>query len=159
MSYNKTTWQTGDIVTAEKLNNIENGIENVESLPSVTAEDDGDVLTVVSGAWAKATPSGGVFVVHDEYDGESGTDTLDKTWKEIHDALASGKFVPIVFINEEYNSAKQAYIYGAGVDGAGGDGDYEVMVYDISNNAYASFYADTENGYPSYSEDNGETEH
>ena len=28
MSYNKTTWQTGDIVTAEKLNNIENGIEN-----------------------------------------------------------------------------------------------------------------------------------
>ena len=26
--YVKTTWQAGDIVTAEKLNNIENGIEN-----------------------------------------------------------------------------------------------------------------------------------
>lgn len=28
------------------------------SLPSVTADDNGDVLTVVSGSWAKAAPSG-----------------------------------------------------------------------------------------------------
>lgn len=28
MTYNKTTWVNGDIITAEKLNNIENGIEN-----------------------------------------------------------------------------------------------------------------------------------
>ena len=27
MSYNKTTWQAGDVITAEKLNNIEAGIE------------------------------------------------------------------------------------------------------------------------------------
>lgn len=27
MSYNKTTWQSGDVITAEKLNNIEAGIE------------------------------------------------------------------------------------------------------------------------------------
>lgn len=27
MAYNKTTWQTGDTITAEKLNNMENGIE------------------------------------------------------------------------------------------------------------------------------------
>lgn len=27
MSYNKTNWQTGDIVTADKLNNIETGVE------------------------------------------------------------------------------------------------------------------------------------
>ena len=32
MSYNKTTWQTGDVITAEKLNNIEEGIENNRSL-------------------------------------------------------------------------------------------------------------------------------
>lgn len=29
MSYNKTTWINGDIITAQKLNNIEDGIENV----------------------------------------------------------------------------------------------------------------------------------
>ena len=28
MTYNKTTWANGDIITAEKLNNIESGIEN-----------------------------------------------------------------------------------------------------------------------------------
>lgn len=29
MSYTPTTWQTGDTITAEKLNNMESGIENV----------------------------------------------------------------------------------------------------------------------------------
>ena len=28
MSYEKTTWTNGDVITAEKLNHIENGIEN-----------------------------------------------------------------------------------------------------------------------------------
>lgn len=28
MNYEKTTWQNGDIITAEKLNNIEDGIAN-----------------------------------------------------------------------------------------------------------------------------------
>lgn len=46
MSYEKTTWATGDVVTAEKLNNIEDGIANarrgfktIELLPS--GNDDG----------------------------------------------------------------------------------------------------------------------
>ena len=32
-------------------------------LPAVTSDDNGDVLTVVSGAWAKAQPSGGGAVI------------------------------------------------------------------------------------------------
>lgn len=28
MSYEKQTWETGEIITAEKLNHMENGIEN-----------------------------------------------------------------------------------------------------------------------------------
>ena len=33
--------------------------EVVDSLPAVTSDDDGDVLTVVDGAWTNAAPSGG----------------------------------------------------------------------------------------------------
>lgn len=38
MAYNKNTWQNGDIITAEKLNNIEDGIENIDSLNLVNGE-------------------------------------------------------------------------------------------------------------------------
>lgn len=31
MSYTPTNWQTGDTITAEKLNNMESGIENVNN--------------------------------------------------------------------------------------------------------------------------------
>ena len=31
MSYTKTTWSDGDVITAEKLNNIENGVESASS--------------------------------------------------------------------------------------------------------------------------------
>ena len=61
-----------------------NGGGGSSSLPEVTSDDNGDVLTVVEGAWAKAAPSGGggVLVVHMDDD----TGALDKTWQEIADA-------------------------------------------------------------------------
>lgn len=42
-------------------------VNGSDALPAVTAEDNGDVLTVVEGAWANAAPSGGgggVFIAH-----------------------------------------------------------------------------------------------
>ena len=51
-------------------------------LPAVTGSDNGNVLTVVEGAWAKAAPSGGVLVVHGTM-GEEYAVTLDKTFAEI----------------------------------------------------------------------------
>ena len=39
MTYNKTTWTAGDTITAEKLNNIENGVEAASaalSYPTIT---------------------------------------------------------------------------------------------------------------------------
>lgn len=45
MTYEKTTWQTGDIITAEKMNNIENGIVNnfIEGLGKIQEYDKGDL--------------------------------------------------------------------------------------------------------------------
>ena len=34
MAYEKTTWANGDIITAAKLNNMEDGIESIIGLPS-----------------------------------------------------------------------------------------------------------------------------
>ena len=59
MSYDKNTWAKGDVITAAKLNNMEDGIANAGG--------------------------GGVLVANvtaiDEF-----TYDLDKTWQEIHDA-------------------------------------------------------------------------
>lgn len=61
MSYVKQTWATGDVVTAEKMNYIENGIAN----------------------------AGGVFIIQKTTSGN--THTLNKTWNEINMAARSGK--------------------------------------------------------------------
>ena len=47
MSYTKTTWVTGDIITADKLNNMENGINGSYPL-LVTYTSDGDTTTTLS---------------------------------------------------------------------------------------------------------------
>ena len=60
MAYTKQTWETGDVITAEKLNHMEDGIGGT------------------SGA-------GGILIIHVTYD-NTGT-FLDKTWQEIFDAM------------------------------------------------------------------------
>ena len=67
MSYNKTTWTNGDIITAEKLNNIEDGI--------------------ASGG------SGGVLVVSTVYDDDSGKTYLNKTFEEVKNFMLSGGMI------------------------------------------------------------------
>lgn len=56
MSYVKTTWKTGDVVTAVKLNNIEDEVDTLskeEKIPAYNTTDDDKVLTVdVSGSTA-----------------------------------------------------------------------------------------------------------
>lgn len=62
MAYTKNTWKTGDIVSSQKLNHMEDGIANSEN----------------------------VFIVGGVSFGNSGIEgTLDKTWQEIHDAMLS----------------------------------------------------------------------
>ncbi len=51
MSYDNNIWKTGDTISADKLNHMEQGISDGHELPSVTAADNGKVLGVVNGKW------------------------------------------------------------------------------------------------------------
>ena len=65
-------------------------------LPKVTSTDNGDVLTVVDGKWAKAVPSGGgggSFLVTITWDETSSEYVSDKTYAEITAAFESGQAV------------------------------------------------------------------
>ena len=48
--YIKTNWQDGDIITADKMNNIENGIKDVEGVATSLKEDITTIRKVVPGA-------------------------------------------------------------------------------------------------------------
>ena len=68
MSYTPTNWENGDIITAEKLNKLENGV-------------------------ADSGGSGGdsnIFAIHYTIDGTFAA-TSDKTYTEIQTAVAAGK--------------------------------------------------------------------
>ena len=47
MSYEKQTWETGDVITAVKLNHIESGVEASSFTPQVTGTvDENDAVTL-----------------------------------------------------------------------------------------------------------------
>ena len=75
----------------DAVNSIPAPVPPEKELPEVSAGDDGDILTVVSGAWAKSSPVSEIFLVtFDEVDGNL---TCDKTYSEITTALSNGKTV------------------------------------------------------------------
>lgn len=67
MTYEKQTWVNGDVITAEKLNHMEDGI--------------------ASGG------SGGVLVVSTVYDDDSGKTYLNKTFEEVKNFMLSGGMI------------------------------------------------------------------
>lgn len=87
MAYTKNTWRTGDIVSSQKLNHMEDGIansENVFIVGGVSLDENGD-------------PIG----------------TLDKTWQEIYNALQS-KVCIVVYVSD--NEIMQFRIEGSMYD-------------------------------------------
>lgn len=48
MAYTPTVWETGDIITAVKLNKLENGVAAIAGVMVVPAEEEGDVATLTS---------------------------------------------------------------------------------------------------------------
>lgn len=140
------------------------GLAN-DQFPSVTATDNGKVLTVADGKWAVANASGGTTVAANptlagteadltglqvgdtkykvpEGGGvlvvhEDENQTLDKTWQEIFDAVSTG----VVFIAQVKETQVQTglvvKVY------VGGDGTY--LLKDSKTNTYAT---DSASGYP-----------
>lgn len=103
MSYTPTEWVTGDIITAEKLNKIENGIASVGGMLIVTVSEKPDSETIM---------------------------ILDKTWQQIHDAVLSTgamaiyreiqdnrtyilSFISVYYDSENYGVAVSGYVFTA----------------------------------------------
>lgn len=85
MAYEKTTWQSGDVVTSEKLNNIENGIASLDYVilePTVDIETGylylgksyNELLAYYNGnkiviaKWQFSNDGGGEVTAYQEYD-------------------------------------------------------------------------------------------
>ena len=87
MSYIKTTWETGDVITAEKLNKMEDGIESAGGDDSV-------------------------FIVNIDAEDNSGTitATADKTRQEIVAAADAGKPI-IIILTHNYPTQQSSTIF------------------------------------------------
>lgn len=75
MTYTPTTWATGDVITADKLNNIEQGIVNA------------------GGAKALIVTASNLPDKNNTYT----TPTLDKTFDEIANAISGGRAIFVKF--------------------------------------------------------------
>lgn len=80
MAYNKTTWQNGDTITAEKLNNMENGIANLPIM---------------------------IVTVHEEDIGGDYSDMTDYSSSEIIAAIDAGKLVFVNYYNTWLMASKE----------------------------------------------------
>lgn len=101
------------------------------------------VYNAATGKWENG-PAGGALIVHRSHDEEHGIYTLDKTWKEIADAILVG---PVLLLLDDI-----------------GYGEYNVSsipidYVEIRNGNYrvscsqGEFDTDSENGYPYYQAD------
>jgi len=140
MSYTPTTWQTGDTITAEKLNHMEDGIGDAvsSSLPEVYPADDGKFLMVVNGEWHVVDTT---FVVNCTPTSPDLSGTMDKTPAEIYAAYqagleiivrlirGSGEYIEIRPIVSVDNESGTASLVGSAVDGAEETGYFLVQFY------------------------------
>ena len=108
MSYDKTTWAKGDVVTAAKLNNMENGIEAIDTAqaavfsPDISEPQDGDTLVYYSDiqGWENRHPTENDYVITCTVTGADFSGTTDATRQQITDAYNDHKNI---IIKTSYN--------------------------------------------------------
>ena len=127
MSYTPTEWKSGDTVTSAKLNKMEQGINT-------------------------AINSGNVLMVNVTYDDEDNA-TLDKTWKEIYDAMLIGS---VIIIENDNNRMFHDNVISAYYDNYDNDDNIyyvRAIYYNIVSDTVVpgiwNFLTTSENGYPS----------
>ena len=113
MSYNKTTWANGDVITAEKLNNIESGVEEANS----------------------------PLVVNFTWDSEEQVGRTDKTFGEIRTALENGRLVGIKNMTDDSNGLSVSFYIIHGItynvsEGEFANGTVEAASQNIAATAY-----------------------
>lgn len=140
MSYTKHEWVNNETITAAKMNNIEDGIEEA----------------------AQSGGGGALIVTYDNGEGQ-----LDKTVKEIYDAIVSGTPVYLKYINgtpdDTYTSRQflapitntYAYAYGAYFRVVANMPRYMTVspsssIFDVYKPAVVIFSASSINSYPTF---------
>lgn len=104
MAYVKTVWETGDVITAEKLNNMEDGI------------DDHDPI-VLTGTW------------HDEGGGFYNIE-FDISGAEMFEAMAAGKRIVLIYPYDESLVPVESIGYVTYIDREEEDGAYRYNAKD-----------------------------
>lgn len=134
-----------DMIAA--ITKLEETSPSVE-LPKVTSTDNGDVLTVVSGKWAKAAPSGGGGsepLIINQTDTGSSYD-LNKTWKQIKDAFAGGTACVVTWVDS--GTTWNALIVGYSENSE--SSEYIIKRIMVDGMGYMGYTATSETDYPSY---------
>ena len=106
MSYTPTEWKTGDVITAEKLNNMESGIAGGQELFIIHATG----IATVPG-----TPT---------------TPVLDKTHEEITNAIQNGK-MPVMIADVE--ASKVTLQFAGYIGGAVGSYAFYSIMPSVNN--------------------------
>lgn len=89
---------------------------------------------------------GSVLIINAVASGEYGaTRTLDKTWKEIKDAITSGTIAYIKSPDDGYDLDSYNIVEGCRVT----NGTYDIYA-NIGNSRQGSYHTDSEDGYPWY---------
>ena len=103
-----------DAIIAAKLVGGSGGSGGGSGLPEVTADDNGDVLTVVEGAWGKAAPigGGGLYIIELKTQPSSSYANLPSgvTYANILAALSEGK-LPILHIKTGTSSSNGVHYW------------------------------------------------
>lgn len=93
----------------------------------------------IGGSGSSPSGGGGGLVVRETE--SSGVYTLDKTWKEIHDAMVAGTYVVIIQVDDTATIVSDCFFYI--------DDDVYVVMPGSNRRVYGS---QTQTGYPSYTQ-------